>query len=58
MQNKRPKLGINIYFAQYLLSVATFYPNIVYLHLPHSKEAFWVYKCSEKYEKKSQITQK
>ena len=38
MQNKRPKLGINIYFAQYLLSVATFYPNIVYLQLPHSKE--------------------
>ena len=58
MQNKWPKLGINIIFTQNVLSIDTFYPIAVYLQLPHSKEAFWVYKCSEKYEKKSQITQK
>ena len=51
MQDKRPKLGINIKFSQNFLSIDTFYPNTVYLQLPHSKEAFWVYKGSEKYEK-------
>ena len=58
MQNKQPKLGINIKFFQNFLSIATFYPNTIYLQLPHSKEAFWVDTGSEKYEKNSQITQK
>ena len=51
VQNKRPKLGINISFFQNFLSIATFYPNTIYLQLPHSKEAFWVDTGSEKYEK-------
>ena len=51
MQNKQPKLGKNIKFFQNFLSVATFYPNTIYLQLPHSKEAFWVDTGSEKYEK-------
>ena len=50
MQNKQPKLGINIKFFQNFLSIATFYPNTIYLQLPHSKEAFWVDTDSEKYE--------
>ena len=50
MQNKWPKLGINIHFSHNFISVTTFYPNTVYLLLPHNKEAFWVHKVSEKYE--------
>ena len=50
MQNKWPKLGINIKFSQNFLSIDTFYPNTVYLQLPHTKEAFWVDTDSEKYE--------
>ena len=41
MQNKQPKLGINIKFFQNFLSIATFYPNTVYLQLTHRKQALW-----------------
>ena len=44
------KIIINISFSQNLPSVAQFSPNTAYLQLLHSKEAFWAYKGSEKYE--------
>ena len=40
-----------MHFSHNFLSVATLYPNTVYLLFPHSKEAFWVHKVSEKYER-------
>ena len=58
MQNELPKLGINIYLSLHFLSVPTFYPNTVYLQLPQSTEAFWVYKDSEKYEKVHKLHKK
>ena len=51
IQNKWQKFWINIYFSQNFLPVAIFSLNTVYLQLPHSKEAFWVYKGSVKCER-------